>query len=294
MTTAVYAFEADQGPASRLAMALSAPLRQISLHTLPDGESLPSVSPATRTVLLYRALDQPDDKLMPLLLAADALRRAGAERLVLVAPYLPYLRQDAVFAPGQPLSRDVLGGLLGQAFDGVVTVEPHLHRTLDLTPIFRDTPVLSLSAAGLLAEAMGRRGQPVIVGPDSESEPWVTDIAKRLEAPWVIAHKTRHGDRDVDVTLPGDAKASGRRTVVVDDICSSGATLIAATQALRAAGAKSVEVVVVHALFGRGVARALRRAGARSVISADSCGHRANSLHLAPLLAHALTSEMDR
>ena len=294
MTTAVYAFEADQGAASRLASALGAPLRQIGLHRLPDGESLPSVSPATRTVLLYRALDRPDDKLMPLLLAADALRRAGAGRVVLVAPYMPYLRQDAVFAAGQPLSRDVIGDLLGRAFDGVVTVQPHLHRTSDLTPIFHNTPVLALTAAGLLADAIGRRGQPVIVGPDSESEPWVSDIAERLEAPSVIARKARHGDRDVDITLPSGADVIGRRTVIVDDICSSGATLIAAARRLRAAGAKSVEVVIVHALFTRGVAGALRRAGARSLIATDSCGRRANSLHLAPLLARALTSEMNR
>ncbi len=294
MTNDVYAFGADQGPASRLAIALGAPLRQISLHRMPDGESLPCVPPATSTALLYRALDRPDDKLVPLLLAADALRRAGARRVVLVAPYMPYLRQDAVFAPGQPLSRDVFGGLLGPAFDQVVTVEPHLHRTADLTPIFRGTPVLALSAADLLAEAIGRRGQPVIVGPDAESQPWVTRIAARLEAPSMVAHKVRRGDRDVDVTMPGDADLLGRRTVIVDDICSSGATLIAAIQRLRAAGAGSVEVAVVHALFKREVGAALRRAGARSVIATDSCGRRASSLQLAPLLAHALCSEMDR
>lgn len=293
MTLAVYAFSVDRGPASRLAIALGAPLLKISLHRMPDGESLPCVPAATAIALLYRALDRPDDKLVPLLLAADALRRAGAQRVVLVAPYMPYLRQDAVFAPGQPLSRDVFGGLLGPAFDYVVTVEPHLHRTADLTPIFQGTPVLAVSAADLLAEAIGRSGQPVIVGPDAESQPWVTRIAKRLEAPSLVAHKVRRGDRDVDVNLPGNADVVGRRTVIVDDICSSGATLIGAIQRLRGAGATSVEVAVVHALFKREVGAALRCAGARSVIATDSCGHRANSLQLAPVLARALASEMD-
>ncbi len=212
---------------------------------------------------------------------------------MLVAPYMPYLRQDAVFAPGQPLSRDVFGGLLGPAFDHVVTVEPHLHRTADLTPIFQGTPVLAVSAADLLAEAIGRSGQPVIVGPDAESQPWVTRIAERLEAPSVVAHKVRRGDRDVDVSLPGKADIIGRRTVIVDDICSSGATLIGAIQCLRAARATSVEVAVVHALFKREVGAALLSAGARSVIATDSCGHRAKSLQLAPLLARALASVMD-
>jgi ribose-phosphate pyrophosphokinase len=169
LSTAVYAFGDDEAPAARLAAALGVPTWPIGLHTLPDGESLPFAPLAAATALLYRALDRPDGKLMPLLLAADALRRAGAGRVVLVAPYMPYLRQDAVFAPGQPLSRDVLGGVLGAAFDRVVTVEPHLHRTADLTPVFQGTPVASLSAAELLAQRIGRRGAPVIVGPAAES-----------------------------------------------------------------------------------------------------------------------------
>jgi ribose-phosphate pyrophosphokinase len=293
MTAAVYAFAEDLVPAARLAAALGAPHQLITLHTMPDGESLPLVPPPTSTVLLYRALDRPDDKLVPLLLAADALRRAGAGRVVLVAPYMPYLRQDAVFAAGQPLSRDVFGGLLGPAFDRIVTVEPHLHRTADLTPVFHGTPVSTLSAAELLADAIGRRGDPAIVGPDAESEPWIRRIAERLGAPFLVAHKERRGDRVVDVTLPADADVAGRRTVIVDDICSSGATLIAAMRRLHAAGAASVEVAVVHALFQRGVGAALRRAGARALMSTDSIGHRANALRLAPLLANALSPEMD-
>lgn len=294
MTAALYAFGVDDLPAARLAAALGAPLRQISLHTLPDGESLPVVPPPPATALLYRSLDRPDDKLMPLLLAADALRRAGAERVVLVAPYMPYLRQDAVFAPGQPLSRDVLGALLGPAFDRIVTVEPHLHRTADLTPVFHGTPVSSLSAAGVLAQQIGRFADPVIVGPDAESAPWVRRIADDLGAPFLVGDKVRRGDRAVEVTLEGAALVAGRRAVVVDDICSSGATLIAAAQRLRAAKAGSVEIVIVHDLSRPGLGAALRRAGVTSVIATDSCGHHSNTLHLAPLLAAALASETDR
>jgi ribose-phosphate pyrophosphokinase len=292
LSSAVYAFGDDEAPAARLAAALGVPTWPIGLHTLPDGESLPFAPLAAATALLYRALDRPDGKLMPLLLAADALRRAGAGRVVLVAPYMPYLRQDAVFAPGQPLSRDVLGGVLGAAFDRVVTVEPHLHRTADLTPVFQGTPVASLSAAELLAQRIGRRGAPVIVGPDAESEPWVARIADALGAPHVVARKSRQGDRSVQVSLPATADVAGRRAVIVDDICSTGATLIEATSRLLAAGAASVEIAVVHALFPRGVAASLKRAGARAIITTDSCGRRPTAIPLAPLLAAALVSEI--
>lgn len=292
MTAVVFAFHEDRRPAKRLADALGIGLRRIDLHTLPDGESLPSVSGVADIILLYRSLDRPDAKLMPLLLACDALRRAGAGRLVLVAPYLPYLRQDAVFEPGQPLSRDVIGGLLGPRFERVVTIEPHLHRTADLTPVFAGTPVTALSAAALLATRIGATEDPVIVGPDMESKPWVKGVAEALGAPHLVLHKMRHGDREVELEIPSVACVGGRRLVIVDDICSTGGTLIGAARQLREAGAASIEIAVVHALFRPSVGVALRRLGVRSVISTDATSHPSNRVPVAGLLADALFQEV--
>lgn len=288
----VCAFAEDEGPAGRLALTLGIPLGRVDLHILPDGESLPNVGRCPPTVLLYRALDRPDGKLMALLLACDAFRRAGVARLVLVAPYMPYLRQDAVFAPGQPLSRDVIGALLGPRFERVVTVQPHLHRTGELTPVFAGTPVSALSAAAALARKIGDADNPIIVGPDAESEPWAAGVAGQLGAAHLVLQKVRRGDRDVDLTLPPGTEVGGRRVVLVDDICSTGATLRGAIRRLRAAGAASVEVAVVHALGKPRVTADLRRAGARSVISTDSCAHPTNAIHLASLLAGALSQEL--
>jgi ribose-phosphate pyrophosphokinase len=96
----------------------------------------------------------------------------------------------------------------------------------------------------------------------------------------------------VSLTLPPQAEVRGRRVALVDDICSTGATLTGAIRKLRAARVASIEVLVVHALFKPSVGAALRRAGARSVISTDSCSHPSNAIHLAPLLASALTEEL--
>lgn len=229
---------------------------------------------------------------MPLLLAADALRRAGAARVVLVAPYMPYLRQDKVFAPGEPLSRDVFGEVIGRAFDRIVTVQPHLHRTHDLAPVFAGAPVSVLSVAELFASAIGPAGPPVIVGPDAESEPWAAAVAGSLGAPHFTLSKTRLGDEAVELTAPQGAPIAGRRAVIIDDICSSGGTLEGAAHVLRRAGAASIEAVVAHALFGASTQLRLARAGIERILSTDSCEHPTNAIQLAGLLAGALTEEL--
>lgn len=292
MTTALYAFPEDAGPAAGLAAALDCPLAMIAPHHFPDGESRPTIREATTTALVYRSLDRPDPKLMPLLLAADALRHGGAERLVLVAPYMPYLRQDRVFSPGQPLSRDVLGRLLGPAFDRIVTVEPHLHRTPRLDPVFADARVTVLSVAPLFANVLGNGPPPLIVGPDAESAPWVADLARRLGTEHLTLVKERLGDDTVRLTTPCDLHLGGREIALVDDICASGGTMEAALQTLRGRGAGRVEVLICHALFDAAAEARLQAAGAASVLSTDSCAHPTNAIPLAGLLADALCEEL--
>ncbi len=292
MSVIVQAFAEDRAAAAELAAALGAPLGIVDLHVFPDGEVLPKVEPFAGVVIAYRSLVRPNDKLVSLILACDAWRRAGATRLVLAAPYMPYLRQDTVFSPGEALSRDVIGRLLGERFDRIVTVEPHLHRTADLAAVFAPAAVTTLSASGLLAAAIGAQPPPLIVGPDIESEPWARAVAEALGAPHVTMRKVRRGDRQVELSLDGGPNLAGRRVVLVDDICSSGGTLAAAVGLLAQRGAGPIEVAVVHALFDAEAGLGLARAGAVRVISTDACAHPTNAVPLASLLASALIEEI--
>ena len=94
--------------------ASGVPLHEIALHRFPDGELRVTVGAAAATTIIYASLDQPNDKLIALLFAAEALRRGGAKRLVLVAPYLCYMRQDAAFHAGEAISQQVIGALLAE------------------------------------------------------------------------------------------------------------------------------------------------------------------------------------
>ena len=289
MAFCVTAFPDEADAGGRLAVSLGAPFAPIQVHRFPDGETMPMVAASIReTVVIYRSLDHPNPKLIELLLAADAWRRAGAKRMILVAPYFCYLRQDAVFAPGEPLSRDVIAPLLGRTFDAIVTVQAHLHRTADLSDV-TGVPSLNLSAIEPLSAALPTyTARPLIVGPDAESAPWVQAWAQRLSGDAVTLSKSRHGDRSVEVLAPGAINADGRSVLIVDDVASSGETLEQAVTVLRQAGAASIDIAVAHALVSADDTARLLGAGVRRIVSTDSVRHSTNAARLSPFLADAV------
>ncbi|MCW5714668.1 MAG: ribose-phosphate diphosphokinase [Bauldia sp.] len=287
-------FEDDAAAALALAETLSVLSAPIAVHRFPDGETLPRVRAPAQTAIVYRGLERPDAKLFPLALAADALRRGGARRIVLVAPYLPYMRQDAVFAPGEPVSQSVLANFLKASFDRVVTVDAHLHRTKSLGHLLAPAEGDDLASTPALAAWIRATAvrTDLIVGPDEESAPWVRAIAEALGSAWLTMRKVRHGDTAVEIVLGDAAAVSGRRVLLVDDICSSGGTLRQAVRVLRNAGASDVVAYVTHALFGADVATALKLEGASVVISSDSIPHASNAVSLRGVLAAALQREL--
>ena len=113
----------------KLATALDIPCHIIQRHRFPDGESkLTLPDKLSQHVLICRSLDQPNEKLVELLLAAKTARELGARKLTLIAPYLCYMRQDIAFHPGEAISQPIIGNFLAGLFDNVITVDPHLHR----------------------------------------------------------------------------------------------------------------------------------------------------------------------
>lgn len=287
-------FADERAAALRLAAELGLPAAPVERHRFPDEElrlrlPLGEDGALADTLLLYRSLDRPNEKLVELLLVAGEARRLGARRLLLVAPYLAYMRQDKAFHPGEVVSQRIVGGFLAGLFDGVITVDPHLHRISSLAEAIPVPHAVALSGAGLLADvAVARRDRPRLVGPDAESAQWVETAARRHGLDAIVCTKLRHGDREVDIALPEGAQVAGRAVVLLDDVASSGHTLARAAERLRAAGAASVDVAVTHALFAGDALEVIRAAGVGEVWSTDCIAHPSNAVHIAPMLAEAL------
>jgi ribose-phosphate pyrophosphokinase len=285
----VLAFPDYATPSEALAAELAADFDIVDLHRFPDGESrlrLPARLP--ERVLFCRSLDWPNEKLTELMLAAETARTLGARHLTLVAPYLCYMRQDMAFQPGEAVSQRIVGGFLARLFDSLITVDPHLHRVRTLADAVPATRALALSAAPAMGAFLAARGgRPLLVGPDRESEQWVQAAAAVGNLDFVVADKTRRGDRSVEIQLPAHDYA-GADTVLVDDMVSTGRTLAVAARALCQAGAARVDVLVTHALFVGDALDTLKGAGVAEIWSSDSIAHVSNAFALAPTLAAAV------
>jgi ribose-phosphate pyrophosphokinase len=281
--------------AARLAALLQIPLHEIAIHNFPDGEIRVTVGPAAPVTILYASLDHPNEKLIALTFVVEALRRGGAKRIVLLAPYLCYMRQDAVFHTGEAISQKVIGPLLARCVDRVITVDAHLHRTPDIATVFPGIESDNLSAMPAIADALLRTGidpTTIVVGPDAESLPWVSSLAGRLGLCHTVAQKCRRGDRSVEITFPDKTVIAGRPALVVDDIVSSGGTLMACARALLDAGAIAVDAVVTHALFPEALCREMMSSGIRSIRSTHTVPHSTNAIALDGLFAEALNNEL--
>lgn len=285
----VLGFPEYEEQARRLATNAGLDYAQIELHRFPDGESrvrLPATLPPR--IVFCRSLDRPNHKLVELALATRTARDLGAQDLTLVAPYLCYMRQDMAFRPGEAVSQCIVGGLLAELLDGLITVDPHLHRIARLEEAVPMPRARCLTAAPLVGACIAEGYEDaLLLGPDIESEQWVANIAGELDLDYAIGVKERLGDRSVRVRFP-EIDCRGRRVILVDDVASTGRTLESAAAALAPMEPASVCAFVTHALFLEGALERLRGAGVRRVWSTDSIPHPTNRLHLDSLLAGAL------
>lgn len=285
----VLGFHSSQRQAELLANQLAVPCAKINVHSFPDGESrvtIPTNLPDT--VLFMQSLDNPNAKLIELILALEASRRHGCRNAVLIAPYLSYMRQDIEFEPGQAVSQLIIGDLLSSRLEAVITIDPHLHRINHLSDSFTKCVAVSLSAAATIGQHLKTGPENrILVGPDEESEQWVKTAAEVSGLPYCIASKVRHGDRNVEVSLPeGDFQE--KHAILVDDVISSGHTIKQAAIKLLHAGCRQVDAACTHALFASGAMTELRNAGVTNIISSNSIPHDTNSIDLTTLIAEAV------
>lgn len=261
-----------QGIAAALQGRAELAVAGCTVHRFPDGENMVQVQPPApgSAAVLVCTLNDPDAKTVPLLMAAATLRELGAAQVGLVAPYLAYMRQDKRFAPGQAVSARLFARLLSAHFDWLLTVDPHLHRIRDLSEVYALRSRVLHAAPRMAAWIAAHVDRPLVIGPDGESAQWAADVAARAGAPVVVVEKIRAGDEDVRSTIPDLHLHPGRTPVLIDDIISSGRTLVAALNHLREQHAPPPVCVAVHGLFADDALAVIRAAGAARIAVTDT------------------------
>lgn len=288
--TLLLALPGNESLATAIAERLRLPVGQLAVRHFPDGETYVRIDAPVqhRNVVMVCGLHQPDPKVLALVFAAATARELGAARVGLVAPYLSYMRQDKRFHPGESIASVLFAKLMSRYFDWIVTVDPHLHRWQSLGEIY-SVPSTVVRAAPLLAEWIRTNvPSPILIGPDRESEQWVSAVARLAGADHLVLDKVRRGDKDVVVSVPDSTLLRGRTPVLVDDIISTARTMIAALQQIVSQAAARPYCVGVHAVFSGDAYSALRAAGATTIVTTNTIPHPSNVIDIAPAVADAL------
>lgn len=260
------------------------------LRDFPDGETFIKINSQVknRDVIVMTSLNHPNQKLLPLIFFSKTVKELGAKKIGLIAPYLPYMRQDKSFSTGECISSRYFAELLSQHFDWLMTIDPHLHRYKSLDEIY-SIPTVTLHAKEKIIEwILNHTKNPIIIGPDVESKQWVSSIADKANIPYLILQKIRRGDREVEVSIPKIHEFQFQTVVLIDDIISTGNTMIEAIKHLIKLEINSIICIGIHAIFANDAYQILKQSGC-TIITCNTIDHETNAIDLSNLIIHVLS-----
>jgi ribose-phosphate pyrophosphokinase len=197
------------------------------------------------------------------------------------------MRQDKRFQRGEAISQRIIASLVDKYFDEAYILDPHLHRETKLEHIFK-IKANKLTANKLIAGYIKKNiPNPVIIGPDGESYKWARNVAEMLGVESRILKKKRYSSYHVEVRLNKKIDLNGRNVVIVDDIISTGHTILETAKRLRRLGAKKIYCICVHGIFANGALEKLRKAGIK-VISTNTIPSKVAKIDVSGVIAGSL------
>lgn len=276
--------------AKKVAKRLKTKYSQLDSQFFPDGEVYLRFKDSVKgkkIVLIQSMQPNTNDALIEMLFASATAKDLGAKKVILVAPYMSYMRQDKRFKPGECISNEVVAKFIDDYVDQVMIVDPHLHRDASLD-IFFKIKATKLTANPLIARYIKKKiKNPLLIGPDWESYKWARATAEIIGAESVILKKKRYSGRRVRVYFGQKIDVKGKNAVLVDDMISTGNTLLRTIEHLRKLGLKKFTCIAVHGVFSEGALKKLQKAGAQ-VITANTIKNPAAKLDVSGIIAEAL------
>ena len=290
MKAIIFSLPGNKSLAESITAGIKGEKGDFEIRQFPDGETYVRVlsDVKEKNAFIVCTLHQPDAKLLPLLFLCNLLRDLNVKSICLVAPYLAYMRQDKQFIPGEAVTSKYFAQLLSSLVDHLITIDPHLHRRVSMKEIY-SIPCEVLHAAGLISEWIKNNiPNAILIGPDSESEQWVSEVAKNAGVPFMVLQKIRHGDSDVEVSVPQVEKYENSIPVLVDDIISTARTMIETVTHLKNAGMKPPVCIGVHAVFSGNAFEELKKSGISKIITCNTIPHSSNGIDITALICKTI------
>lgn len=283
----IFALNGNQVFAKELAVQVSAEVGVVETRSFPDSESYVRILSDVRDrfTVLVCSLHRPNERILPLYFLGKTAKTLGARHVCLVAPYLAYMRQDKAFHVGEAVTSQYFAKLICSFADSIVTADPHLHRRDSLSEIY---PIANqtVHASRHMAKWIKKNVElPLLIGPDAESEQWVSEVAEQADAPFTVLQKTRRGDRDVSVSVPKIEKYQDYTPVLVDDIISTARTMIETVEHLKNLEMKPPVCMGIHAVFAGNAYQDLLVSGVERVVTCNTIPHVTNEIDVSDLFA---------
>ncbi|MBS3123527.1 ribose-phosphate diphosphokinase [Candidatus Woesearchaeota archaeon] len=279
--------------AQRLAKSLKVKFSPLNIGSFPDGDIYLRFNTQLnkQTVVIVNSFQPESNKaLFNIVFAAQTAKDLGAKKVILVAPYLAYMRQDKRFNPGEAISSKIMARLLNDSIDKIITIDPHLHRYKSLKDIFT-IQTKKLTTNPLIAHYVKKHiKNSLIMGPDWESYQWAEDIAKEIKVKNTVLAKTRYSSRHVSVEMKDPQSLKNKNIVIVDDIISTGHTMIEAAKKAKQKGAKSIIAIGVHGLFVENALDKMKKYFDQ-IITTNCIEHKTNKIDILPLLVEEIKHE---
>jgi ribose-phosphate pyrophosphokinase len=256
--------------ANKIAKSLQAELAVASLRIFSDGESSIRLGKLQKNCIVVQSTHPPTDRhIMQLFMMAKKCMDDGAQDVCAVIPYLAYARQDRAFLEGEVVSIALVAKLFETiGIKHIITVEIHSQLAMSY---FQS--IQNVSSVRLLADyaANMKLRDPIAVSPDAGGSNRAKEFARHLNTDFISLKKSRHrltGEVIIDESI--DVDISKRDAILIDDIISSGGSVIKASEILRKLGVGRVYAMCAHALLIQDATEKIKSAGVNDIISTNS------------------------
>jgi ribose-phosphate pyrophosphokinase len=281
-----------------LAEDLKSDYVKVDRRVFPDGELCPRIElneeinvDGSDVILAFQKFrnETPNDYLMNFLITLRNLKDMGAKRVICVFPYMTYARQDKKFRDGEPFTVDIVAKLLDfSGADYLITLTSHTHRRDNIIDLFGSCEAYNVSGIPALAEQVKKMNlkNPFILGPDGESIQWAEEMAKIIGTKEFASLKKQ---RDVNTgeikTISQEIDLKSKDVVIVDDIISTGKTMLNAIKFSREAGANSVTLAAVHGLMVGDIMEQFSKLEVLDVVTTNTVENPVSKADVIPLVS---------